>query len=153
MADTEQPELTLERFQALVEAYGGDIERFPTRERVAARELVARSEAAQRLLQAARAFDVVLREARADVTPDALLERLGEIPLRHAQRAQVVRLLPFHSSKQTWLLAAAAVLLGAIGGNYANGDAPTTDSSEIASLTFADDLFDDLTLQQEGDRP
>ncbi|MET0286572.1 MAG: hypothetical protein ABW352_18965 [Polyangiales bacterium] len=149
MADTEQPELSIERFQALVEAYGGDIERFPRREREGARELLRRDESAQRLVQAARAFDGVLEEARLDVSP-SLIDRLSAIPHQHTQRAAVVRLLPFHSSKQTWLAAAAAVLLGLLGGEYLDDEALDTSSADITGLTFADDLFDDLSVQ-EGD--
>jgi hypothetical protein len=148
MADTEQPELSIERFQALVEAYGGDLERFPQRERARARELLRRDESAQRLVQAARAFDSVLEEARLDVSP-SLIDRLSAIPHQHAQQAPVLRLLPFHSSRQTWLAAAAAVLLGLLGGEYLDEEPLGADSADISGLTFADDLFEDLTL--EGD--
>jgi hypothetical protein len=149
MAHTEQPELSIERFQALVEAYGGDVERFPQRERTAARELLRRDQAAQRLVQAARAFDAVLEEARLDVSP-SLIDRLSAIPRQHAQTTSVVRLLPFRSARQTWLAAAAALLLGLIG-EYAS-DGPIHDGADISALTFADDLFDDLAVQ-EGDVP
>ena len=43
MADTKQPELSMERFEALVGAYGCDLDRFPLRERAAAKALVLRS--------------------------------------------------------------------------------------------------------------
>jgi hypothetical protein len=150
MADTEQPELSIERFQALVEAYGGDPERFPQRDRAGARELLRRDEAAQRLVQAARAFDAVLEEARLDLTVPSLIERLSAIPQQHPQRVPLVRLLPFRSPRQTWLAAAAALLLGLVG-EYAS-DEPTHDGADISALTFADDLFDDLAVQ-EGDVP
>lgn len=156
MADIEQPELTLERFRALVEAYGGNLERFPARERAAARELLARSESARQLVEAASAFDQVLADARADsqVSSD-VYERFGRIPSQHSQRTPVLRLLPFRSPKQTWLLAAAAVLLGVLGGGYdavsgASKGSVDSAQAEIASLAFADDLFDDLSVQ-EGD--
>jgi hypothetical protein len=149
MADTEQPELSLARFQALVEAYGGDVERFPQRERAGARELLRRDELAQRLVQAAHAFDAVLEEARLDLSP-ALVEKLSAIPSQYAQSAPVLRLLPFRSARQTWLAAAAAVLLGLLG-EYASEE-PSHDSADISALTFADDLFDDLA-SQEGDVP
>ena len=48
MADTKEPELSLERFGALVEAYGADFERFPLRERSAAKALLLRSRAGKR---------------------------------------------------------------------------------------------------------
>ncbi len=152
MSDTEQPELSIERFQALVEAYGGDIERFPQRERAGARELLRRDEAAKKLVQAARAFDSVLEEARLDVTP-SLMERLSSIPREYTQAAPVARLLPFRSTRTTWLAAAAAVLLGLLGGEYVSyEDGANVVSADVSALTFADDLFDDLTVQ-EGDVP
>lgn len=151
MADTEQPELSLERFRALVEAYGGDLERFPKSEREAARELLQRSDSARALVDAARTFDQLLFDARHDTAPSALIERLGQIPAQHTQRGRVVRLLPF-SGKQTWLLAAAAVLLGVLGGNYSDSElsASVLDNapSDISSLAFADDLYDDLTTSE-----
>ena len=154
MADTEQPELTLERFRSLVEAYGSDLERFPSRERAAARQLLVRSDSARKLVEArhvrpgaggrarglGHAFDGVDGETRAD-------------PRQHAQRTPVLRLLPFRSPKQTWLLAAAAVLLGVLGGGYdavSSSSSVDTAQADIVSLAFADDLFDDLSVQ-EGD--
>ena len=113
MTDTRQPELSLERFEALVESYGGDIDRFPTRERTAARALVLRSREARRMLDAARALDAVLASTR-DGLPSAELERaLLEIPRMHAQERRVPAVLPFRSRTRT-LLAAAAVLVAGV---------------------------------------
>lgn len=164
MADTKEPELSLERFGALVEAYGADFERFPVRERSAAKALLLRSRDAQRLLQAAQAFDGILASARENLPTPELEARLDSIPERFAQERAGGRLLPFRSRQQTVLAAAAAVLLGLLGGRYAPDEAEpsdTTDSAELASadsveqtdlasLTFADDLFDDLTPQEGG---
>lgn len=154
MADTLEPELSLERFGALVEAYGADFERFPQRERAAARALARSSPDAQRLLEAARAFDGLLASVRGDLPHVELEARLDRIPERFAQERRSAALLPFRTRQHTWLAAAAAVLLGLFSGELAHEDDTTgggaIDSSsvvqaDIASLTFADDLFDDLS--------
>jgi hypothetical protein len=165
MADTTEPELSLERFAALVEAFGADFERFPARERSAAKALLLRSHDAQRLLLAAQAFDGILAAARENLPTVELEARLDTIPVRFAQERAFGRLLPFRSRQQTVLAAAAAVLLGLLGGGYAPdllaepASAPDSaeltsteraEQSDIASLTFADDLFDDLTPQEGG---
>lgn len=165
MADTKEPELSLERFGALVEAYGADFERFPVRERSAAKALLLRSREAQRLLQAAQAFDDILASARENLPTVELEARLDSIPERFLQERTGGRLLPFRSRQQTVLAAAAAVLLGLLGGRYApdaavdpsNGADSTeltnedgAEQTDFASLTFADDLFDDLAPQEGG---
>ena len=165
MADTKQPELSLERFAALVEAYGADFERFPLHERSAAKALLLRSREARELLSAAQAFDTILAAARENLPTPALEARLDSIPQRFAQERARPRLLPFRSRQQTVLAAAAAVLLGLLGERYAPDDtleldattqqvdgasADGADQADIASLTFADDLFDDLTPEEGG---
>lgn len=165
MADTKQPELSLERFAALVEAYGAEFERFPPHERTAAKALLLRSREARDLLSAAQAFDAILAAARENLPTPELEARLDGIPQRFAQERVRPRLLPFRSRQQTVLAAAAAVLLGLLGERYAPDDAPELDTgtqavdsasvdgseqTDIASLTFADDLFDDLTPQEGG---
>jgi len=165
MADTKQPELSLERFAALVEAYGAEFDRFPLHERTAAKALLLRSREARELLSAAQAFDGILAAARENLPTPELEARLDDIPQRFAQERVRPRLLPFRSRQQTALAAAAAVLLGLLGEHYAPDDALELDSSaqwvdstsddgatstDIASLTFADDLFDDLTPQEGG---
>lgn len=161
MADTKQPELSLERFAALVEAYGADFERFPLHERSAAKALLLRSREAREVLSAAQAFDGILAAARENLPTPALEQRLDSIPQRFAQERARPRLLPFRSRQQTVLAAAAAVLLGLIGERYAPDDTLELDAvtqgvddgaeqTDIASLTFADDLFDDLTPQEGG---
>ena len=165
MADTKQPELSLERFAALVEAYGAEFERFPLHERPLAKALLLRSREARELLSAAQAFDAILAAARKDLPTLELEARLDAIPQRFAQERVRARLLPFRSRQQTVLAAAAAVLLGLLGERYAPDDGVEVDSTtqsvdstsvdgatstDIASLTFADDLFDDLTPQEGG---
>jgi hypothetical protein len=165
MADTKRPELSLERFAALVEAYGADFERFPVQERSAAKALLLRSREAQQVLSAAQAFDGILAAARENLATPELEARLDTIPQRFVQERARPRLLPFRSRQQTLLAAAAAVMLGLLGEHYGPDDALEPDrgaqlavgasvdgaeQTDIASLTFADDLFDDLTPQEGG---
>lgn len=154
MPSTEQPELTMERFSALVEAYGGDLDRFPPRERAAAKALALSSREAQQLLAAARVFDSLLASARDDLPSPELERELRQIPARHAQQRSRVWLLPFRSHGRAGLLAAAAVLLGLLGGELAPADpglemsddpSMTGEQADIAAVTFGDLLFNELT--------
>ncbi|MDB4986041.1 MAG: hypothetical protein JWN04_1219 [Myxococcaceae bacterium] len=153
MPDTKQPELSMERFSALVEAYGADLERFPARERAAASALALRSTEAQQLLAAARVFDSLLASARDDLPSVELEEKLARIPERYQQQRPSVRLLPFRSHARAGLAAAAAVLLGLASGQLVNSEAGAGDDTpisgeqaDVASITFADGLFSDLTV-------
>lgn len=155
MADTQQPELTLERFEALVAAYGGDFARYPERERPGAEALVARSREARRIFEAARAFDALLRSARAELPSRVELEaRLGSIPKLHAQDRSVVSLLPFRSRGRAVLAAAAAVLLGVVSGRALPADdyaeQVVSDQADLGGLGFLAELLDDLALGEGG---
>lgn len=161
MADTQQPELTLERFEALVAAYGGDFARYPERERAGAEALVARSREARRIFEAARALDALLRSARAELPPRMELEaRLGSIPKVYAQERSVITLLPFRTRGRAVLAAAAAVLLGVMSGralpadsaveHAANDGQVVADQADMGMLGFLDELLDDLVLDEGG---
>jgi len=62
MTSNEVP-LTLERLETLLDAYGGDLERWPSGEAAAARALMARSPEAAALAREASALDRVLAQA------------------------------------------------------------------------------------------
>lgn len=100
--------LSLERFRALVEAYGADLSRFPAGERDAARLLVESSAEARNLLHAERALDAELAALGAPEVSATLERRLLEIPLR-APRA---RRWPFAT---VWLPALAWAAAAAVG--------------------------------------
>lgn len=68
--------MTMDRFEALVAAYGGDPLRWPEAERVAAQMLAARDGAAARLLAEAEALDRLLDEAPAAAVNAALAARI-----------------------------------------------------------------------------
>lgn len=153
MADTRQPELSLARFEALVEIYGGDLDRFPEAERGAAKALVLHSKEARRALDAARALDALLESARVESTSLELEQRLAGIPAQHAQRVRLV--FPFGSRKLGFLAAAAALALGVFSGSVREeADVRGLDRDEVA-LAFADELFQELdnVAFEEGEAP
>ena len=144
----------MERFSALVEAYGGDLDRFPQRERAAAKALALSSRDAQQLLLAARVFDSLLASARDDL-PSAELEReLLQIPARHTQQRSRLWLLPFRSPARAGIAAAAAVVLGLLSGQLGPADVSgdggddasiTSEQADLAAVTFGDLPFSELT--------
>ena len=79
--------LSLERFRALVAAYGGRLELWPGDEADGARALLSRSSEARALLAAEAELD---RELAAESAPPEvsanLWRRLNEVPLRAPQR-------------------------------------------------------------------
>lgn len=68
------------RFRKLAEAYGGKLERWPTAERKAARELVLKRPALRACLAEEAELDAWLDSGRADGLPASLLERLEALP-------------------------------------------------------------------------
>lgn len=158
MTDTRQPELSLARFEQLVESYGGDIDRFPLRERAAAKALVLRSPEARRVLDAARALDALLASARERVPSPKLEAALAAIPDRYPQdRLDAVTLLPFRSRVMAALAAAAALALGIWSGGTTSGDEndELVEQAEVASVAFGDELFLELSAYDalEGVEP
>lgn len=79
--------MTLERFQALAQAWGGDIARWPEAERAAAALLAARAPQAAAALAEAAALDAALAEMDAGPGPapsSALLAACAEAAVREA---------------------------------------------------------------------
>jgi hypothetical protein len=68
--------LTLRRFRALADSYGGDLQRWPQEERDAAQALLNISPQAHALLDEARALDHVIAEAGR--RSNAMAQRIGE---------------------------------------------------------------------------
>ena len=72
--------MSLRRFAALAEAYGGDFERWPEAERFAAVSLAGRSKEARSLLADAHGLDYLLSRHGAPPAPsDALVERVTDL--------------------------------------------------------------------------
>ena len=68
--------MTLERFKAILEAYGGEERRWPTAERESALAFADGSAEAKRLLAEARALDRLLDEAETSSADRALEDRI-----------------------------------------------------------------------------
>ena len=82
--DSQEPSsasgMSLRRFAALAEAYGGDFERWPEVERFAAVSLAGRSKEARSLLADAHGLDYLLSRHGAPPAPsDALVERVTDL--------------------------------------------------------------------------
>jgi hypothetical protein len=75
----------LERFKALLGAYGAQPERFPDGERDAARALLESSEEARALARAESSLDDVFALAPAPELSPRLARKLAELPIRHAR--------------------------------------------------------------------
>jgi hypothetical protein len=129
--------LTLQRFLELVEAYGGELSRWPAAEREAAAALVRVSEPARAALAAEAELDQVLtRFASPDLSP-ALARRLNEIPIR-APQAKRAR-WPFQRVWAPALGWAAAAALGVALGSGIGWDSDESPSdSGQASMDAAD---------------
>jgi ferric-dicitrate binding protein FerR (iron transport regulator) len=78
--------LSIERFEALVAAYGADLRRFPEKERAAAEGTLATSARARELFTREAELDAALVSLPAPELSPALARRLAEVPLRAPQR-------------------------------------------------------------------
>jgi hypothetical protein len=104
------PPLSIERFRALVAAYGGRLEVWPEHEAASAREFVAASAEARALLAAEAELDRLLAaESVPPEVPARLLRRLNEVPIRAPQKRV---LWPFG---RAWVPALGWAFAGALG--------------------------------------
>jgi hypothetical protein len=140
--------LELERFRALTLSYGGRLERWPSREREAARALCAESAEARALLAAEAGLDEALASAApAPDLPPELWRRLNELPARAPQR----RL--FWPFQRAWIPAVSWALAAVVGVAWGLESAPfesvdsdtgsgvaTVDSASPDALSADDDL-------------
>lgn len=98
--------LDLERFKALLAAYGARPERFPDAERDAALALLQSSEEARTLARAESALDDVLALAPKPELSPGLSRRLAELPVVHARPERRSRWAPVFTALG-WAAAAA----------------------------------------------
>lgn len=142
--------MNIERFKALLEAYGANPGRWPEVERVAALLFVEQSAEARNLLAEAAAFDRVLDAAETQPATRALEERiLAAFPEREAALRTGVAPVIFGGLR--WLQAGAlafSLLLGlAVGAALpavALGDQDGADPALIALTAGGQDLWDDM---------
>ena len=105
------PELDLDRFQAILEAYGASPDRWPAEDRARALSLLARSADAKRFHAAAERLDTVLDSA-APPPPDAVFaERIRSLPRHPPGAAPAVR----ESGYAVLRRIAAVLLVGLVG--------------------------------------
>lgn len=163
-------EITLERFAAIVDAYGASPERWPAPERSAADALLAASAPARALLAEARMLDGLLAAAPLEAPSDALVERLMAARPRALAalapaakprglfRELVDAIWPYGSpALPTGALAASIVLGVALGSvseiSVLNGSATATAAAEtetgdrLISLALADVTWPEEWIQ------
>ena len=134
--------MTQERFEALADAFGGDMARWPDAEREAAKVYAeAHPEPADAILKAAAALDAVLRSGAEDTPSAALFDRIiadGEALRRPAAPA--------------WAAMAAAVMLtvGLGAGWLAAPDTAALDDEVFASAFGALDEVDVFGLEEDA---
>ncbi len=105
------PELDLDRFQAIVKAYGASPDRWPAEDRARALSLLAHSADAKRFHAAAERLDTVLDSA-APPPPDAVFaERIRGLPRRRPEAASAYR----ESGYAVLRRIAAVLLVGLVG--------------------------------------
>jgi len=78
--------LSIERFEALVAAYGADLSRFPAHQRAAAERTLKTSARARELLAREAELDAALVGLPEPELSPQLARRLAEVPLRAPQR-------------------------------------------------------------------
>lgn len=141
--------MNLERLADLLDAYGGDVRRWPVALRAPAEALIAREPMARRLFDQALALDGLLDQAPAPLPSRALKTRLVERAAPPIWRQSLAALWPFGPA---WQAAAAFAVIAALGvalGPFIN---QTENPSELTSSVSGevDVLGLDGTLD-EGD--
>jgi hypothetical protein len=126
-----------ERFEHLLAAYGGDLNRWPAEERAAAAAQAAQDATAATALRDARALDRALNEARDDVgDTSALAARI----VAHAPRAQA------WLDRRAMLALAACAVFGVLLGYGGGLLAPTPDLDDAYFAT----AFEAPLMGEEG---
>lgn len=105
------PELDLDRFQAILDAYGASADRWPAEERTPAFKLLAHSADAKRIHAIARRLDSVLDWAAPPPLDAAFAERIRALPRRKHEPASALRQSAFAPLARI----AAVVLVGLVG--------------------------------------
>jgi hypothetical protein len=135
--------LDLERFKALLAAYGARPERFPDGERDAARALLESSKEARALARAESALDDAFAVAPMPELSPSLARKLAELPIRHARPERRSRLAGLF----TGLGWAAAAAFGVLWG--AHTQAVESESSGDESAELAAPVTTDLDEDEE----
>ena len=137
--------VTLSRLEQVLDAYGGEPALWPELERAALLALIAHDPQAGKLHASACALDATLDLSDLSAAVSAQLRaRVLEIPIKHA------RVLPSRSPRMGLfaLFALVPCVLGFVTGNlWLERSDPDDEAwgelAEVASLTVANDLFDE----------
>lgn len=130
-----------DRFEALADAYGGDMQRWPTECRGEAQAFAAaHPEVAETVLTAAQALDAILADAVQEPPSDALYHRIV---------ADGMRARPL--SRPAWAAAAAAVMLTVgLGAGWLAAPSTVGADEDVFALAFgAFESADTLSLEEE----
>lgn len=142
MSQPPKANVTLERFEALLDAYGAEPERWPSAERDAAKALLESDARAHALHQAALALDSQLERVEVDEPSARLRARVLEIPIRHPREHAVLH-APRYSGWRLSLLALVPCVLGFFSGalwlNHADSGEDDT-WNDVAQMAFLTDL-------------
>jgi ferric-dicitrate binding protein FerR (iron transport regulator) len=138
--------LELERFKALLAAYGARPERFPDRERDAALALLESSEEARSLARAESALDDVFAHPPGVELSPGLARKLAELPIRHARPERRSHLVALGSALG-W---AAAVAFGIVWGARSEALESAT-SGDIAAETATPGGSGDELLEDDAE--
>jgi hypothetical protein len=139
--------LDLERFKALLAAYGARPERFPDGERAAALVLLATSEEARTLARVEAPLDDIFAHAPAGELSPGLARKLAEVPIRHARPERRTRFVALWTALGWSAAAAFGVLWGAR--SEALDGASTDPAAETASVSNGPDESDPIDEADE----
>jgi hypothetical protein len=142
MSNPPKTNLTLERFETLLDAYGAEPERWPSAERAAAVALLQRDPHAQALHASALALDSHLEQIEAAELSPRLRSRVLEIPIRHPRQQGVLH-APRYSGWRLSLLALVPCVLGFFSGALwlDHSDSGEDDAwNEVAQMALLTDL-------------
>ncbi|MEQ8405676.1 MAG: hypothetical protein RKE49_11305 [Oceanicaulis sp.] len=116
--------MTLTRFKALCEAYGGDLRRWPATERADAEALSAQSAEARDVLAEAALLDAALSQARSPAPSPELSRRVAESA-------------PGPSGAPSWAaVAAAAALMVGLGAGWLSAGGEQTSEADLYAEAF-----------------
>ena len=132
--------MTLARFEALCDAYGGQVARWPEAEQAEATAfLQANAEEAQPRLDAARVLEDMLSQASIEAPSEALYQRVVASGIAERQPRQPV-----------WVSVAAALMLTVgLGAGWLAGPDQTAYTEEVFASAFgAFETVDSLSLEE-----
>ena len=135
-----KPQMDLQRFEELAEAYGGQLEHWPEPERHAARALLNDSPHAESLLRRAAGLDELLHTVDVDEPSPTLMARVRSIPARFEAQSSW---WPFQSVWRPMLALVTSLALGVLSGLSsleAAPEDPSVNEASIATTSGVDEL-------------